>query len=209
MIANNLTERGEKAASVKVELELGKGFEAVGDDTQMAEIPPGTDSAVRFRVRAGPIPGAPTSALGVGKSSSYTLDMSIRPASPYVTTVSSGYVKKGPADPREGRPVAHSSDVPAVSRDRGVRIIDSSRSSVRNDPLFEEVPVRLHRADQRSFCGGRAERLFGIWSQPRRRQDRLRACDRNARGAPERRRLVWSLAAGAGRGAVYQFHWSL
>jgi alpha-2-macroglobulin len=98
MVANNLTERGEKAGNVKVELKLGKGLEAVGDDTQMAEIPPGTDSTVRFRVRAGPIPGAPTMTIhvsGGGKSSSYTLDMSIRPASPYVTTVSSGYVKKG------------------------------------------------------------------------------------------------------------------
>lgn len=96
MVANNLTERGERAANVKVELELGKGFEAVGDDTQMAEIPPGTDSTVRFRVRAGPIPGAPTmTILPRGRWQVLQLHARHEPASPYVTTVSSGYVKKG------------------------------------------------------------------------------------------------------------------
>src|SRR5882762_4488183 len=69
----------------------------VGDKSIDAAISSGADSAVRFRVRAEPILGAAIITIGAsaaGKQASYTLDMSIRPASPYVTTVSSGYVKK-------------------------------------------------------------------------------------------------------------------
>src|SRR5208283_3249338 len=74
-----------------------QALEVVGDKSIETPISSGADHTVRFRVRAKPILGDATLAIGAsaaGKRASYTLDMSIRPASPYVTTITSGYVKK-------------------------------------------------------------------------------------------------------------------
>jgi alpha-2-macroglobulin len=84
-------------SKVRVELNTSDALQVVGDKSIDVPISPGTDTTVRFRVLAKPILGDATltfSASAAGKHASYTLDMSVRPASPYVTTVTSGYVKK-------------------------------------------------------------------------------------------------------------------
>jgi alpha-2-macroglobulin len=98
MVANNIKGASPNASAVKVELETSKALEVIGDKTQDVTIQPGRDSTIGFRVRANAILGDATmvlKALAAGKSASYSLDMSVRPASPYVTTIVSGYVKKG------------------------------------------------------------------------------------------------------------------
>jgi uncharacterized protein YfaS (alpha-2-macroglobulin family) len=96
LVANNT---GSKAsdATVKVKLDTTAALEVLGDKSIATPIASGTDHTVRFRVRAKPVLGDATLTIGAsaaGKHASYTLDMSIRPASPYVTTITSGYVKK-------------------------------------------------------------------------------------------------------------------
>jgi uncharacterized protein YfaS (alpha-2-macroglobulin family) len=98
LVANN---SGSSASNskVKVKLDTTPALEVVGDKSIETPIASGTDHTLRFRVRVGakPVLGDATLTIGVsgaGKHASYTLDMSIRPASPYVTTITSGYVKK-------------------------------------------------------------------------------------------------------------------
>jgi alpha-2-macroglobulin len=96
LIANN-SGPAVNNSKVKVKIDTSEALEVVGDKSIEAPISTGTDSTVRFRVRARPILGVATLTIGAsaaGKGASYTLDMSIRPASPYVTTITSGYVKK-------------------------------------------------------------------------------------------------------------------
>jgi alpha-2-macroglobulin len=96
LVANNLASALNNS-KVKVKLDTSDALEVVGDKSIEVPISPGTDSTVRFRVHAKPILGDATlifDASAAGRHASYTLDMSIRPASPYVTTITSGYVKK-------------------------------------------------------------------------------------------------------------------
>ena len=96
LVANN-TGPAIKDTKVRVRLDTSDALVVLGDKSIETPIASGTDSTLRFRVRAKPILGDATltiDASAAGKSASYTLDMSIRPASPYVTTVTSGYVKK-------------------------------------------------------------------------------------------------------------------
>ena len=96
LVANN-TGTALDNSKVKVTLDTSNALEVVGAKSVDSTISSGADATVHFHVRAKPILGDATlivGASGAGKSASYTLDMSIRPASPYVTTVTSGYVKK-------------------------------------------------------------------------------------------------------------------
>jgi alpha-2-macroglobulin len=98
MVANNIKGAPPNASAVKVELDTSKALEAVGAAVQSVTIEPGHDLTVSFRVRAKAALGDATmvvKASAAGKSATYSLDMSVRPASPYVTTIASGYVKKG------------------------------------------------------------------------------------------------------------------
>jgi alpha-2-macroglobulin len=97
LVANNLTIATAGASKVAVALTTSKELQVLGDASQEVTIAPSTDSTLRFRVRANASPGSPTmtiTASGGGQRATYTLDMSIRPASPFVTTITSGYVKK-------------------------------------------------------------------------------------------------------------------
>lgn len=96
LVANNSGSAANNS-TVRVKLDTTAALEVVGDKSIDTPISSGTDHTVRFRVRAKPVLGDATltiSASAAGKHASYTLDMSIRPASPYVTTITSGYVKK-------------------------------------------------------------------------------------------------------------------
>jgi uncharacterized protein YfaS (alpha-2-macroglobulin family) len=96
LVANNLTSAPNNS-KVKVEINTSDALQVIGDKSIELPIFPGTDTTVRFRVRAKPILGDAIltfSASAAGKHANYTLDMSVRPSSPYVTTITSGYVKK-------------------------------------------------------------------------------------------------------------------
>src|SRR5260370_6372068 len=98
LVANN-SGSSPNNSNLKVKLDTTPALEVVGDKLIETPIASGTDHTLRFRVRVGakPVLGDATLTVGVsgaGKHASYTLDMSIRPASPYVTTITSGYVKK-------------------------------------------------------------------------------------------------------------------
>ena len=96
LVANN-TGPALNNSKVQVTIDTSNALEVIGDKSINATISTGTDSTMRFRVRAKPILGDATLVIGASagdKHASYTLDMSVRPASPYVTTVTSGYVKK-------------------------------------------------------------------------------------------------------------------
>ncbi len=98
LVANNLPPSTGAASPITVALTASKELQIIGDNTQKVAIAPGADAVVRFRVRANATPGVATMTVAAssgGKRASYTLDMSVRPASPFVTTISSGYVKKG------------------------------------------------------------------------------------------------------------------
>ncbi len=96
LVANNM--KGVHAgAPVKVELKTSDQLEVLNGNAQAVAIAPGTDTTVRLRARAKASPGAAIltiEASSNGKRARYTLDMSVRPASPFVTSVASGYVKK-------------------------------------------------------------------------------------------------------------------
>ena len=97
LVANN-SDAGSKEAKVKVGLETSSDLEAIGDRERELSIPKGSDATVSFRVRARSEPGVAHLTLKASagdKQASYALDMSIRPAAPFVTTVQSGYVQKG------------------------------------------------------------------------------------------------------------------
>ncbi len=96
LVANN-TGSAVRNPTVKVKIDTTAALEVIGDQSIDTPISSGTDHTVRFRVRAKPVLGDASLTIGAsaaGKRATYTLDMSIRPASPYVTTITSGYVKK-------------------------------------------------------------------------------------------------------------------
>jgi uncharacterized protein YfaS (alpha-2-macroglobulin family) len=98
LVANNLPPSGSATNAVTVDLTASKELQILGDHSQKVSIAPGADSTVRFRARANAVPGVATMTVTSSsgdKRAAYTLDMSVRPASPFVTTVTSGYVKKG------------------------------------------------------------------------------------------------------------------
>jgi alpha-2-macroglobulin len=97
LVANNNTGPSLNNSKVKVTIDTSDALEVVGNKSINTTISSGMDSTVHFLVRAKPILGDATMVIGASagdKHASYTLDMSIRPASPYVTTITSGYVKK-------------------------------------------------------------------------------------------------------------------
>ncbi len=97
LVANNDAEGG-KQAKVKVQLDASKNLEVLGDRALEPQIPQGTDTTVRYRLKAKGEPGVASltfRASAGGHETTYGLEMSIRPAVPFMTTVATGYVKKG------------------------------------------------------------------------------------------------------------------
>ncbi|MHB1220650.1 MAG: alpha-2-macroglobulin family protein [Gammaproteobacteria bacterium] len=95
-IANNVPDSG-KNASVKVDLEASSGLEIIGNKTQTIEVSEGQENSVRFKVRAKAQLGSADLKLITslnGKISHMSSTLSIRPASPYMTTLKSGYSTK-------------------------------------------------------------------------------------------------------------------
>ncbi|MGH8240781.1 MAG: alpha-2-macroglobulin family protein, partial [Steroidobacteraceae bacterium] len=96
-VANNVAGSGENAA-VAVTLQTDPALEVVGDRTQPATIAEGHEGSVRFRLRArdelGPANltfSARTGAAGATRR----IDLSIRPATPYMTQIKAGMLARG------------------------------------------------------------------------------------------------------------------
>jgi uncharacterized protein YfaS (alpha-2-macroglobulin family) len=96
-VSNNVVGSGGNAA-VAVALQTDPALEIVGDRTQQATIGEGREGSVRFRLRArdelGPANltfSARTGAAGAARR----IDLSVRPATPYMTQIKAGMLTRG------------------------------------------------------------------------------------------------------------------
>ncbi len=92
-LVTNTMETGGPAAPVDVSLDTSAGLEVVAPATQQVQIAEGRDTVVRWRVR---VTGHPGTARGTFRAvagthaAGATLELSVRPASPFQTTVATG-----------------------------------------------------------------------------------------------------------------------
>jgi uncharacterized protein YfaS (alpha-2-macroglobulin family) len=96
-VSNNVEGSGANA-QVDVTLETERGLEVVGDATQRIGIAEGHESSVRFKLRARDELGPSNlkfSATTTGGSARRTVDLSIRPVSPFMTQLKAGVIEKG------------------------------------------------------------------------------------------------------------------
>ncbi|HEY6641102.1 alpha-2-macroglobulin [Povalibacter sp.] len=104
-VANNVEGSGPNA-QVDVTITTDSGLAIVGDATQKVAIAEGREGSVRFRLRAldelGPsvMKFATSTAGGAGKRQ---IDLSIRPATPFMTQLKAGVIDKGERDVPIGR----------------------------------------------------------------------------------------------------------
>jgi uncharacterized protein YfaS (alpha-2-macroglobulin family) len=96
-IANNVAGSGANA-EVQIALQTDRGLQVIGDATQKIAIAEGREGSARFRLRARDELGAAnlmfTASTGNG-SGKRQIDLSIRPATPYMTQLAAGVLEKG------------------------------------------------------------------------------------------------------------------
>lgn len=99
-VANNVENSG-KEAPIQLDLKTSQHLEVLGGARQTVKIDTGRESVVTFRLRARNVLGSGSlsfsASLGA-KRAQYTVDLSVRPPVPYMTTVAGGHVKSGKAD---------------------------------------------------------------------------------------------------------------
>jgi alpha-2-macroglobulin len=96
-VANNVAGSGQNAV-VAVALQTDPALEVVGDRTQQATIAEGHEGSVRFRVRARDELGAAnlTFSARTGEAgATRRIDLSVRPATPYMTQIKAGALPRG------------------------------------------------------------------------------------------------------------------
>ena len=97
-VSNNVEGSGA-GANVAVALETDSGLEVVGDARQSVAIGEGREGSVRFRLRAKDVPGPAnltfTAAFGDKARARRQIDLSVRPATPFMTRLSAGVLPKG------------------------------------------------------------------------------------------------------------------
>jgi uncharacterized protein YfaS (alpha-2-macroglobulin family) len=97
-VSNNVIASGAEA-QVDVTIEPDSGLEIVGNARQQAKIGEGHEDSVRFRLRARDQLGAQamkftaTTASGSGGSATRRIDLSLRPATPYMTQLTAGVIR--------------------------------------------------------------------------------------------------------------------
>lgn len=99
-VSNNVDGSGE-APSVSVELKTSKHLEVLDENIRLLNIGEGKEKSTTYKVRA-------TSTLGSGKlsftvsmgnkKSTYSIELSVRPSVPYMTTIESGYFRSETVD---------------------------------------------------------------------------------------------------------------
>ena len=104
-VANNLAGSGEKA-QVVVGLEPGKSLAVIGGASQTVTIAENHEGSVRFRLQTrdalGPADLVFTAAVGTANAHR-RIDLSVRPATPFMTSLSAGTLKQSSADVRIDR----------------------------------------------------------------------------------------------------------
>lgn len=105
-IANNVEGSGANA-QINVQLETDRGLEVVGDARQQATIAEGHEGSTRFRLRArdglGPTvltftTQTPIKGMAQGGTARRQIDLSIRPATPFMTQLQAGVLEKAELD---------------------------------------------------------------------------------------------------------------
>ncbi|HEY5807624.1 MAG TPA: alpha-2-macroglobulin, partial [Povalibacter sp.] len=99
-IANNVAGSGADA-QIDISLETDRGLEVVGDARQKIAIAEGRESSARFRLRARDELGPSVLKFGAstqGGSGKRQIDLSIRPATPFMTQLKAGVLEKGERD---------------------------------------------------------------------------------------------------------------
>ena len=96
-VSNNVAGSGQDAA-VAVTLQTDPALEVVGERTQQASIAEGHEGSVRFRLRAldelGPA-NLTFSARAGNAGATRRIDLSVRPATPYMTQIKAGVLARG------------------------------------------------------------------------------------------------------------------
>ncbi|HLS81802.1 MAG TPA: alpha-2-macroglobulin, partial [Steroidobacter sp.] len=104
-VSNNVANSGADA-SIQVAVATQTGLEVVGEANRRVAVAEGREGVVRFRLRArdepGPVDLTFTATLGEA-SATRRVDMSIRPATPYMTTLQAGVLRRGERDVRVAR----------------------------------------------------------------------------------------------------------
>lgn len=97
-VSNNVEGSGT-GANIAVALLTDSGLEVVGDARQSAAIGEGREGSVRFRLRAKDVPGPAnltfTASFGERARARRQIDLSVRPATPFMTRLSAGVLPKG------------------------------------------------------------------------------------------------------------------
>ncbi len=95
-VANNVEDSGEGAA-VRLELKTSEHLEVMGEAVRSMKIDEGREDVETFRIRANDILGSGNftfTASHADKKSRASVDLSVRPPTPYMTRVKSGYLEK-------------------------------------------------------------------------------------------------------------------
>jgi uncharacterized protein YfaS (alpha-2-macroglobulin family) len=96
-VSNNVEGSGA-SATIAVTVETDPGLEIVGEPKQEVGIAEGREGSVRFRLRAKDVPGPANmnfSARTGNASGQRKIDLSVRPATPFMTQLSAGVLQKG------------------------------------------------------------------------------------------------------------------
>lgn len=96
-VSNNVEGSGA-SATIAVTVETDAGLEVVGEPKQEVGIAEGREGSVRFRLRAKDVPGPANmnfSARTGNASGKRKIDLSVRPATPFMTQLSAGVLQKG------------------------------------------------------------------------------------------------------------------
>lgn len=103
-VANNLEKSGEDAP-VTVSLDTSKHLKVLTEATQQLKISEGREQSTRYKIKANEVLGSGRFTFVVSherkdgvKKSRYRVDLSVRPAVPYMTKVSGGYLQDDNVD---------------------------------------------------------------------------------------------------------------
>jgi len=97
-VANNIDDSGGKAAPVSVTLKTGPQLQIIGAATQTLTLAPTHEGTVTYRVRANELPGSSSLSFMArhgDKTAQQTVEVSVRPASPYRTQIDVARVDAG------------------------------------------------------------------------------------------------------------------
>lgn len=99
-VANNIEGSG-KEPEIKLELKTSEHLEILGETNRILKIGEGRETNATFKIRTKRMLGSGNLTFTASledKKSGFSVDMSIRPPTPFMTTVAAGYFKSGKVD---------------------------------------------------------------------------------------------------------------